>query len=273
MNASVQTVGQHLREWRQRRRMSQLELACEAEVSSRHLSFLETGRAKPSREMVLHLCERLTVPLRDRNTLLLAAGYAPVFPKRPLEDPALEGARNAVDLVLAGHEPYPALAIDRHWNLVTANKAIPPLLEGADPELLTPPINVLRLSLHPKGLASRIVNLREWREHLLTRLRQQIDLTADPVLIQLQQELAAYPQLIRITERGQVTAPKYGGIVVPLQLQTKVGLLSLFSTTTVFGTPIDVTLSELAIEAFFPADADTGERLGRLCGVRPDSER
>src|SRR5262244_3339088 len=180
MMTGVQTqpVGSLLRKWRERRRLSQLDLACEAEISTRHLSFLETGRSLPSREMVLRLAEQLEVPLRERNVLLIAAGYAPAFPERPLDDPALQAARKAVDLVLAGHEPYPALAIDRHWTLIASNNAVPPLMAGADPSLLRPPVNVLRLSLHPAGLSPRIVNLPQWRAHLLERLRRQIDLTA-----------------------------------------------------------------------------------------------
>ena len=191
--ASARSVGDLLREWRQRRRLSQLDLACNAEISTRHLSFLETGRSQPSREMVLHLAVQLEVPLREQNVLLLAAGYAPVFPERPLADPALQTARKAVDLVLTGHEPYPALAIDRHWTLVASNRAIPPLLAGADPALLQPPVNVLRLSLHPAGLAPRIANLPEWRSHLLARLNHQIDVSADPVLMKLMNELRGYP--------------------------------------------------------------------------------
>src|SRR6476619_1121186 len=182
MMAMTQPVGDLLREWRQRRRMSQLDLASEAEISTRHLSFLETGRAQPSREMVLKLAEQLEVPLRERNVLLVSAGYAPVFPRRGLEDPALKQARKAVDLVLKGHEPYPAIAVDRHWTLVAHNAAVPALLASAAPELLRPPVNVLRLSLHPEGLAPRIANLGEWRAHLLARLRQQIDVTADSEL-------------------------------------------------------------------------------------------
>ncbi|MDJ1160116.1 helix-turn-helix transcriptional regulator [Chelatococcus sp. SYSU_G07232] len=263
MTQSARPIGEHLREWRQRRRMSQLELACEAEISTRHLSFLETGRAQPSRDMVLHLAERLDVPLRERNQLLLAAGYAPAFPERPLDAPALQAARRAVDLVLAGHEPYPALAVDRHWTLVAANAAVPPLLAGAAPELLAPPVNVLRLSLHPAGLAPRIANLGEWRGHLLDRLRRQIELTGDAVLAALMHELAGYPT--PAARRSGLLAPAdgYAGVVVPLRLETDDGVLAFFSTTTVFGTPVDITLSELAIEAFFPADAVTAEALRR----------
>src|SRR5215469_15486958 len=243
----TQPVGNLLRKWRERRRMSQLNLACEAEISTRHLSFLETGRAQPSREMVLHLAERLAVPLRERNVLLVAAGFAPVFAERSLEDPALHSSRKAVDLVLAGHEPYPALAVDRHWTLIAANGAVGRLIGGADAALLQPPVNVLRLSLHPQGLAPRIANLPEWRAHLLARLRQQIEVTADPGLETLMKELRGYPTPI---SRAPTAPDKFGGVVVPLQLVTQGGKLSFLSTTTVFGTPVDVTVSELAIESF-----------------------
>jgi transcriptional regulator with XRE-family HTH domain len=206
-------VGRYLREWRQRRRMSQLDLALEAEISTRHLSFVETGKAQPSREMVLNLCDRLEVPLRERNTLLVAAGYAPVFPQRTLEDPALGQARAAVDLVLKGHEPYPALAIDRHWTMIAANRAVAPLLAGVQQALLAPPVNVLRLSLHPEGLAPRIANLAEWRAHLLERLRQQIEITADATLIALREELRGLPAPI---SRTPPPADRFAGVVVPL---------------------------------------------------------
>ena len=266
MISSVRPVGDLLREWRGRRRMSQLDLACEADISTRHLSFVETGRAQPSREMILHLAERLEVPLRERNTLLAAAGYAPVFPERPLADPALSAARRAVDLVLSGHEPFPALAIDRHWTLVASNNAVTPLLAGAEPALLQPPVNVLRLSLHPAGLAPRIANLRQWRSHLLARLQHQIDVTADPLLLQLMGELRDYPVPGGDAAGADASEEEYAGIIVPLQLVTDAGTLAFFSTTTVFGTPVDITLSELAIESFFPADANTAAALGRMVG-------
>src|SRR5215211_7385494 len=253
----AQPVGNLLREWRQRRRMSQLDLASEAEISSKHLSFLETGRSLPSRDMLLHLAEQLAIPLRERNILLIAAGYAPVFPERSLEDPALHVARKAVELVLAGHEPSPALAVDRHWTLIASNNAIPPLLAGVDATLLQPPINVLRLSLHPAGLAPRIANLPEWRSHLLARLRHQIDLSADPVLVELMRELTSYPTSNRARSHWPISERDYAGVVVPFQLNTEAGRLTFFSTTTIFGTPIDITLSELAIESFFAADAAT----------------
>ncbi|RYD32087.1 MAG: helix-turn-helix domain-containing protein, partial [Verrucomicrobiaceae bacterium] len=216
--------GDLLREWRQRRRMSQMELSFEAEISTRHLSFVETGRATPSREMVMLLAERLKVPLRERNTLLISAGYAPIFPERSLEDSALSAARTAVDRILAGHESYPALAIDRHWTLIAANKAAQRLMTGVAPELLSPSINVIRLSMHPLGLAPRIANLRQWREHLLTRLRHQIEVTADPVLRDLSREVSSYP----IPDSGGLCAPgEVAGIVVPLQIVTDKGILSL----------------------------------------------
>jgi len=258
---TIRPIGDHLREWRQRRRLSQLDLALEAEISTKHLSFLETGRAQPSREMVLRLAEQLGVPLRERNVLLVSAGYAPVFRQRTLSDPALQPARRAVDLVLKGHEPYPAIAIDRHWTLVAHNAVVPRLLAAADPSLLQPPVNVLRLSLHPKGLAPRIENLAEWRAHLLTRLRQQIDVTADPELTKLLDELAAYPAPGSAKSPRTNVTDEYAGVVVPLRFVTDAGTLSLFSTTTIFGTPVDVTLAELAIESFFPADAATAVML------------
>jgi transcriptional regulator with XRE-family HTH domain len=260
MATPVSLVGPLLREWRQRRRLSQLALACEAEVSSRHVSFLETGRAQPSREMVLLLAERLDVPLRERNTLLVAAGFAPVFAERALADPALDVARRAVDLVLKGHEPYPALAIDRHWTLIAANRAVAPLLAGIDPSLLQPPVNVLRLSLHPGGIAPRIVNASEWRTHIVERLRRQVAATADATLTALLDELRRYP--LPDAGAAQQEAPSdFGGVLVPLRLRTESGVLSFVSTTTIFGTPVDVTLSELAIESFFPADAATAAAL------------
>ncbi|MFT4000627.1 MAG: helix-turn-helix transcriptional regulator [Rhizobium sp.] len=260
MMSPARSLGDHLREWRQRRRLSQLEFALEAEISQRHLSFIESGRALPSREMLMHLAERLGIPLRERNPMLLAAGFAPVFPERKLDDPALAPARRAIDMLLKGHEPFPALAVDRHWTLVAANAAVAPLLAGvADPSLTEGPINVLRLSLHPQGLASRIANLSEWRAHLLERLRQQISATGDPVLIRLLEELSAYPA----PAASRSTAPDrdFAGIAVPLELDTVAGQLSFLSTTTVFGTPVDVTLSELAIESFFPANPQTAEAL------------
>jgi transcriptional regulator with XRE-family HTH domain len=269
MLGTAQPVGDLLRTWRQRRRMSQLELACEADISTRHLSFVESGRSQPSRDMVLHLAERLQVPLRDRNQLLVAAGFAPVFAERRLDDPALAAARKAIDLVLAGHEPYPALAVDRHWTLAAANSAVQRLLENIDARLLQPPVNVLRLSLHPDGLAPRIANLAEWRAHLLERLRRQVEVTADPVLGRLREELQGYPAPDAAASRRTRESPDLAGVAVPLELVTRWGPLAFLSTITVFGTPVDVTLSELALEAFFPADAVTAETLRRLAEKSP----
>lgn len=258
------SVGALIRDWRQLRRFSQLDLALEAEISQKHLSFIESGRSRPSREMVLLLAEHLSVPLRERNALLLAAGYAPVYRERSLEDPTLQAARAAIDLILKGHEPYPALAVDRHWTLLAANGAVTNLLGlVADAELLRPPVNVLRLSLHPGGLAPYITNFAVWKDHLLVRLRQQVRATADVQLGALLSELAAYPD-----PGGQAAARHEANaepaIVVPLQLRLGDATLSLISTTTVFGTPVDVTLSELALETFFPADQATAEALRTL---------
>jgi transcriptional regulator with XRE-family HTH domain len=265
MNALIasteRTVGKHIRDWRQRRRLSQLEFALDVEISQKHLSFIESGRSSPSREMVLRLAEHLNVPLRERNVMLLAAGYAPVFPERRLDDPALGVARAAIDLVLKAHEPFPAIAIDRHWTLAAANAVVPALLDMvADKSLLVPPVNVLRLSLAPGGLAPHIINLPEWRAHLLERLRRQIDVTADPKLEILLRDLLAYP-LPANQPHERASDPDHAGIVVPFRLKTPRGILSFLSTTTVFGTPVDITLSELALEAFFPGDAATAEAL------------
>ncbi|MBL6939989.1 MAG: helix-turn-helix transcriptional regulator [Alphaproteobacteria bacterium] len=255
---NVQPVGVHLRQWRQRRRMSQLDLASEAEISARHLSFVETGRATPSREMILHLAEQLAIPMRERNVLLVAAGYAPIFPERPLSDPALGPIREAIDKVLEGLKPYPAFALDRNWNIVASNRALQPMYAGVDPKLLEPPVNAMRLSLHPNGLAPRIENLAEWRGHLLHRLRAQVELTADPALVDLLKEISAYPA------PAPPHVPSPDPIAIPFRLRVRGGVLSFFSTTMVFGTPVDVTLSELAVESFFPADAATVELVKQL---------
>jgi transcriptional regulator with XRE-family HTH domain len=253
--------GDCLRHWRQHRRLSQLDLANEADISTRHLSFVETGRSQPSREMVLRLAERLDVPLRERNALLVAAGYAPMYRERPLDDPALSAARQAVELILKSHEPYPALAVDRHWNLVAANRMLPHLLIGAHASLTQPPVNVLRLSLHPQGLASKIVNLAQWRSHLFERLRQQVQATGDSGLASLAEELRGYPAP---SEESPHLEGEHLGVAMPLQFRTDAGVLSFISTTTIFGTPVDVTLQELALETFFPADAATAEALRAL---------
>lgn len=262
MSTTTDSFGPLLREWRQRRRVSQLDLALEGNISARHLSFLENGRAKPSREMVLALAEQLEVPLRDRNVLLAAAGYAPVFSERTFDDPRLGAVREAVLMVLHGHEPYPALAVDRHWNLVAANRAVGPLIGGLDPSIWKPPVNVMRAALHPEGLAPRIVNLPEWREHVLERIRRQVEDTGDPALAALLDELRSYP----VPRKPGPPRPgsERGGLVIPFALATEFGVLSFFGTVTVFGTPLDVTLSELALECFYPADAQTAAVMRRL---------
>ncbi|MCZ8187594.1 MAG: helix-turn-helix transcriptional regulator [Beijerinckiaceae bacterium] len=272
MNASIaaaeQTIGKHVRNWRQRRRLSQLAFALDVNISQKHLSFIESGRSSPSREMVLRLAEHLKVPLRERNVMLLAAGYAPIFPERLLDDPALRAARTAIDLVLKAHEPFPAIAIDRHWTLVASNAVVPALLELIeDKTLLNPPVNVLRLSVAPGGLAPHIVNFPEWRAHLLARLRHQIDVTADQKLELLLEDLQSYPLPVSPAIESAPTS-ELANIVVPFCLNTPGGIMSFLSTTTVFGTPVDVTLSELALEVFFPADKSTAEALHAIMADR-----
>jgi transcriptional regulator with XRE-family HTH domain len=257
--------GPLVRVWRERRRLSQLALACDAEISQRHLSFIESGRATPSRDMVMRLAERLDVPLRDRNALLLSAGYAPIYPDRALDDPALSAARAAIERVLAAHEPYPALAIDRRWNLALANPAALRLMAPIDPELARPPVNVIRASLHPRGLSARIVNLAAWRAHLLERLRRQAALTGDPWMTALLAEVCAYPGP-RAAQDGDLAADPADDIAVPLKLRTHAGLLSMFSTVTVFGAPSELVLAELSIESFYPADEETGRLLREAAG-------
>ncbi len=254
--------GELLREWREHRRLSQMELALDAEISTRHLSFVETSRSQPSREMVLRLAEQLDVPLRERNHLLLAAGYAPVYGETPLDSPSMAAVRETVRTLLAAHEPFPALVVDRAWNLVEANRSLQPLLVGIDPALFVPPVNVLRLALHPGGLASRIVNLGEWRGHLLGRLKRQAALTADPQIAALYEELRAYP-----CDQPEPLDHGAGEVMLILRLRHEAGELTFFTTIATFGTPADVTVSELAIESFYPADPRTAEIL-RAADVR-----
>ncbi|MDQ2815528.1 MAG: helix-turn-helix transcriptional regulator [Actinomycetota bacterium] len=243
-------AGDLLREWRQRRRLSQLDLAIAANVSSRHLSFVETGRSRPTSEMILHLAEHLDVPLRDRNALLLAGGYAPAYPERGLAEPELTAVRTALRRVLAAHEPYPAVVVNRWWELVDANAGIGLFTRHVDARLLEPPVNVLRLSLHPDGMAPRIVNLPQWRAHLLARLHRQAQAAGDSRLAGLHDELAAYPG-------GESTRPAVTDVVVPLRYRSDNEELSFISITAVVGTPTDITVSELAIESFYPADEAT----------------
>jgi transcriptional regulator with XRE-family HTH domain len=255
-------VGGLLREWRMRRRLSQLDLSVEAEVSARHLSFVETGRSRPSRELVLHLAEHLDVPLRERNALLLAAGYAPSYRSTPLDADEMSPVRAALDKILAGHEPYPAVVVDRRWDLVTANaSALAILTDGVDPTLLAPPANTLRVSLHPDGLAPRIGNLAEYSAHLLERLHRQTVASADPELLALHDELRRYPGV------SDEPAPPFDAaamLFVPLVLRAGAAQLSFFSTLATFGTAVDITVAELAIESFFPADEATAAALHEL---------
>lgn len=257
----VAPLGEQLREWRTRRRMSQMDLALDIEISTRHLSFIETGRSKPSAAMLQRIADCLEVPHRARNALLLAAGYAPNYQERALDSPEMAGMRTIVEHVLKGHEPYPALAVDRHWNMIAANDAIAILVEQVSPELLAPPVNVLRLALHPDGLAPQIVNYAMWRAHILHRLDLQIEASADAGLMALRDEIAGYPGPANDIGHGVVSS-----IAVPLLLDTIAGRISFVSTVTIFGTPVDITLSELAIEAFFPADAESAALLQRLAG-------
>lgn len=257
-------VGELLRDWRQRRRVSQLHLAVDAEISQRHLSFVESGRSRPSREMLLRLAESLDIPLRERNLLLTAAGFASIYRERDLHEPEFEVARKVVEQLLKGHEPYPALAVDRHWTLLAANDALLRMIEGLNPDVLKPPVNVLRLSLHPDGLASRIVNFREWRNHVLSRLTRQIDITADSLLAELYEELKAYPVPAGTKPDNTSLRRQFADIAIPLILDSPVGELSFLSTTTIFGTPVDISLSEMAIESFFPMNEHTARVMREL---------
>jgi transcriptional regulator with XRE-family HTH domain len=258
-------VGALLREWRRRRRLSQFELALQAGVSSRHLSFVENGRSRPSPELVLRLAEKLDVPLRDRNDLLLAGGYAPAFAQRELDAPEMGPVRDAIDQVLRGQEPHPALVVDRHWGLVAANRALAILVDGVAEHLLEPPVNVLRLSLHPEGLAPRILNLRQWRAHLLERLARESLASGDPALTVLHTELANYAD----GEDGPTLDPAFGDIAVPLRLRHQETELAFISTKTTFGTAVDITAAELSIESFFPADEPTAHAMRSLLGAAP----
>src|SRR3954464_11858182 len=252
---TLPTVGRLLRSWRDARRLSQMGLSLEGEVSTRHLSFVETGRSQPSRELIVRLAEHLDVPLRERNELLLAAGYAPAYPESSFEDAEMSQVRDPVKRLLAAHEPYPAVAVDRRWELLDGNAGVPLMTAGAAAHLLEPPVNALRLSLHPEGMAPRIANLAEWRAHILGRLRREVNATQDAQLRALLAELEAYPG-DDVADRPW-TRPGAGEIVVPLRLRPHEGELSFMSTVTTFGTPLDITVSELSIEAFFPADDHT----------------
>lgn len=262
IDAATPIFGNYLRTWRQRRRMSQQELAGDANISTRHLSYVETGRASPSREMVLRLAARLEVPLREQNALLLAAGFAPIYRESALGDPTFAAAKQVIELILKSHEPFPALAVDQRWNLVAANGMVPHLLVGVHASLLQPPMNVLRLSLDPLGLAPNIVNLTQWRDHLFERLSHQIAVTADSALISLLAELRRLPDAVN--EHEEHMQGEHIGIAVPLKFRSPFGVLSFISTTTIFGSPADITLQELALETFFPLDEFTRQALQSL---------
>ena len=269
MNA-IRPVGELIRDWRQRRGLSQSNLAELANTSARHMSFIETGRSQPSRTMLMRLADRLDVPPRERNLLMRAGGWSAIYSEgRIQDDPALEPAREAVELVLRGHEPYPAIAVDRYWNLLARNRALSVLHDGGiAPFLLQAPLNVLRLSLHPQGLAPRILNLGSWRAHLLHRLRRQAEATADPMLRALHRELSDYPG-----PAAEALASAAHGFVVPLRLRASCGVLSFISTTTMFKNPLDLSLCELAVETFLPADPATAQwlRTSLLSRQRPQA--
>jgi transcriptional regulator with XRE-family HTH domain len=262
VTASSGSAGALLRVWRQRRKLSQLELSLRAAVSSRHLSFVETGRSQPSRTLLIHLAHELEIPLRERNVLLLAAGYAPVYRERSLDDEALAPVRGALERFLRAHEPYPALVLDGRYTIVSANDALDLLTEGIAPELLAAPANALRLTLHPDGLAPRILNFAEWSGHLLDRLRRRASSAGDPELERLYAELAAYPGV-----ELEPPASSAGDILVPLRLRADGSELAFISTVSRFETAADITLDELSVEAFYPADAATANRLIRGIGV------
>ncbi len=273
MTIPPRAVGDLIRDWRLRRRLSQLDLACDAEISTKHLSFLETGRSVPSREMLLHLSDRLAIPLRDRNILLRAAEFTPTYQERALEDPDFRSARQSVALILTAQEPNPAFVIDRHWTMVIVNGAVNHLLAGVDPLLLRAPVNFVRLSLHPAGLAPRIINLIEWRRHMIARLHQQIEITGDPVLVDLVEEVRDYP--LPPGPAGRNRPQDHEVVAVPFRVATVHGPLVFYNTTTIFSTPVDITLSELAIESFIPADRATYLIMHRMAeiSVPPESVR
>jgi transcriptional regulator with XRE-family HTH domain len=261
-------IGAVLREWRNRRRMSQLELALEAGISTRHLSFVETGRSQPGRDLLLSILSELNVPYREQNRLLLAAGHAPAYPEAPLEGPELEPVREALDLILTGHEPNPAVAMDRHWNLVKSNRAMEALIAeygGIDESLLEPPVNILRAGLHPQGLAPSLVNLGRWKQHFLERLERQVAVSGDAELAELLEEVRSYPVP---GDEDRADPAGYGPLGV-LKVRAPDGReLSFFGMFAIFDTPFEVTASELALELMFPADAATAEALAALASGR-----
>lgn len=270
MTRARQSAGALLRQWRQRRRFSQLAFALDAGISQRHLSFLESGRSAPSRAMLLRLADHLDVPLEARNALLLAAGFAPLVPQHDLADAELTAAREIIDQILAGHAPHPALAVDRHWTLLSANPAVAVLTAGVAGHLLTGAVNVLRLGLHPEGLAPRIVNFAEWSTHLLRRLARDVALSADPVLAGLLEELESYPAPLADDSTRPLEQPETA-VAVPLIITSPLGPLTFLSTTTLFGTATDVTLAGIAIESFFPVNRQTADAMATLAGSANDA--
>lgn len=272
--SSQPSIGPLLREWRERRRLTQLELALDAGISTRHLSFVETGRSKPGRELLVRILEQLEIPFREQNRLLLASGHAPAFPARSLEDPELLPVRAALDQILTGHEPYPAVVVDRSWNLVAANSAMRGLTEevAIDPALLEPPVNVLQLGFHPRGLAPLIVNLGQWRAHFCQRLERQVAVTGDPDLAALLEEIAGYP--IPAAEPDPAPDPEASQMLGPVRFRAPGGgELSFFGMFATFDTPFEVTTSELAMELLFPADQATAEALAaRVRTKEPQGE-
>lgn len=256
---STVPVGQQIRQWRERRRLSQMALALDADISPRHLSFIETGRSQPSPGTIERLAEQLDIPFRARNTLLTAAGFAPCHGERTLDDPTMQRAQASIEHILKGHMPFPAIAVDRHWNIIAANEAIGFFTEQISGAMLEPPMNAIRLALHPDGLAPQVVNLAEWHAHVIEQLDRQIEASADAGLIALREEVAGYPH-----GGGEAVPGNPDRIWIPLVIDTTAGRMSFISTITIFGTPVDVTLAELAIEAFYPADKKTAERLKAL---------
>lgn len=261
-------VGELLRDWRTRRRRSQMDLALDVGVSTRHLSFVETGRSRPSVDLVLALAHHLDVPLRERNGLLLAAGYAPRFSQLSLDEPAMTNVRLSIQRMLNAHDPYPGAVIDRQWNVAMVNRAGSMLAQGIPDHLLGPPMNVYRLCLHPDGLARRTINFTDWAAYLLEQLRRSIVVTGDPALVALLEEVSNYPNVVQIATLVDADRRDEPPILVPFQLSTPLGQLSLFTTLTTFGTPLDVTIDELAIELFFPADDASDHMLHSLAGAR-----
>ncbi|MFI8458739.1 helix-turn-helix domain-containing protein [Kitasatospora sp. NPDC085464] len=252
-------VGPLLRGWRERRQLSQLQLALRADSSARHLSFVENGRSRPSRELVLRLAEQLDVPVRERNTLLLAAGYAPHYPETPLDDPSMAALRGGMERLLAAHDPYPAVVVDGSFRVLAANRSLGLLLDGIAPHLLQPPLNAVRVTLHPEGLAPRIVNLGQWRRHLLERMERRLELVRAEPLRQLYEEVRGYPEPDADPAEGAADGPAEDGFpfALPIRIRHEGRVLSFLSTIATFNTPLDVTVSELAMETFLPADAET----------------